>query len=105
MGSLRRGTLLKDVLKKTNTDSENETNAETVIYGHAYAELTDGTRYVGDLVSLTFRSVLEGNDQTVGADSLWDQLNSTQRNGLSEMYAAYKPVMRDWNIPNIKSSK
>ena len=103
--NLRQGTLLKDVLKNTNSDSENATNAETIIYGHTYAELTDGTRYVGNLVSLTFRSALEGDEQIAGAEKLWDQLNDIQKCGLTELYTAYETLMCGWNIPNIKTGK
>lgn len=104
--NLGQGTLLKDILQTTNSKEDNETYAVMQIYGRAYVELTDGTRYVGNMICLSMKEVLMGNDEMLGADGLWKNLDKTQQKSLVEMYTAYYNIMSvsSWKLPNIKAA-
>lgn len=102
--NLKQGTLLKDILKAANSDDDNKANAAMPIYGRAYVEFVDGTRYVGHLVCLSFRDVITGNEEMAGADGLWEELNANQQKALVDMYTAYSGVMSAWELPNIKAA-
>lgn len=104
--NLGQGTILKDILLPTNSADDNAANAEKVIYGQAYVEFTDGTRYVGNMVSVTLKDVLTGNDEMLGADGLWKNLTADQQKALVELYTTYYDVMSPsaWKLPNIKAA-
>ena len=102
--NLGQGTLLKDILKPSNSKEDNETYADAVIYGRAYVEFTDGSRYVGHLVKLTLRDVITGNEEMPGADGLWEELSADQQKSLVDMYTTYYDVMSGWTLPNIKAA-
>ena len=91
-------TLLKGIMKETNTDAVNSKNANVAIYGRAYL-LTDDNRYAfGNSAARTLRQ------QTEGADALWEKLSDSQRKGLQDMYTLYEAVMQQWAVPNLKGS-
>lgn len=102
--NLGQGTLLKDIMTTVNSDDDNLTNATMAIYGRAYVELTDGRRFVGNMVCLTLQDVMVGNSEMLGADGLWKDLTETQQNALVEMYKTYEAVMSDWKLPNIETA-
>lgn len=102
--NLAQGTLLKDIMKPTNSDDDNAAYATKEIYGRAYVELTDGRRYLGNLVCLTLRDVMTGNDEMPGADGLWAELTGKQQKALVDMYTTYYDVMSDWNLPHIQAA-
>ena len=102
--NLGQGTLLKNILQTANSDKDNLTNATMEIYGRAYVEFTDGTRYVGNLICLTLQDVMTGNDEMLGADGLFENLTKAQQKSLVTMYTTYYNVMSDWELPNIKAA-
>lgn len=91
-------TLLKGIMKTTNSDARNRLNANTPVYGNAYILTTDGRYLFGEVVS---RSLTE---QLQGVDQLWDSLSTVQSNTVLEMYKTYTSVMKNWDIPNITAS-
>jgi DNA-directed RNA polymerase specialized sigma24 family protein len=52
-------TLLKGILKDTNTDFKNQSNLNMTIYGRAYAKTADGQLLFGAPVSRSFREQME----------------------------------------------
>ena len=88
-------TLLKGIMKKTNSESINKRNANMDIYGRAYVKLNDGSYLFGKGVS---RSLKEQIEET---DKLWNKLNDDQMNGYTTVYETYRSVMKNWDIPNI----
>ena len=36
---------------------------------------------------------------------MWGYLTQTQKDGLLDMYRDFENVMKDWNIPNIKTAQ
>lgn len=92
------GTLLRGVMKQTNSQSENEAQAEMLVYGRAYILTKDGQYVLGDAVSRSLRQQVELiNDQ-------WDALSPDQTVAVLEMYENYKTIVGKWNIPNIQSA-
>ena len=91
-------TLLKGIMKQTNTQQTNETNSETVIYGRPYIRTKDNRYLFGSGVERTLRQ------QTEAADTLWEKLSDSQKETLQQMYTAYKSVMEAWNVPNLQGS-
>lgn len=91
-------TLLKGIMKETNSESINKRNANMDIYGRAYVKLKDGSYLFGKGVS---RSLKEQIEET---DKLWNKLSDEQMNGYKTVYRTYKSVMDKWEIPNIKKA-
>lgn len=89
------GTLLKDIMKKTNSAAVNSHNAEFDIFGVAYVQLKDGTVVLGEPVKMSLRDVVEA------ADALWDTLDTRQIQSMQTLYETYEPTMEGWNIPNL----
>ena len=56
------------------------------------------------MVCLTLQEVLEGNDEMVGADGLWETLKDNQKASLTAMYKTYEAVMSKWYLPNIEDA-
>ena len=91
------GTLLHGIMKYANSEEENATNAELPVFGRAYILTRDGRYIFGESVSRSLRQQVEA------IDSRWNTLTAQQQTELLEMYALYRSVMENWNIPNIKS--
>ena len=88
------GTLLREVLKETNSDEINRENAESKIYGSAYVLTEDGYMF-GECLIRTFR------EQVEIVDSMWSELTPVQKERTLEMYKSYSSVMESWDIPDI----
>ena len=96
-GANTPSTLLKNVLKETNTTAQNNRNADMKVYGRPYIQI--GERYIyGETVSRSFR------EQVELADTIWSTLTAEQQTAVQEMYRTFQTEMDTWTIPNIKAS-
>ena len=86
--------LLKNVVKTTNTVLENSRNANIPIYGRAYI-LTEEGYLFGAPAQRTFQ------EQVEGADAQWGKLDADQKLSVVNMYKLYRDVMKSWNLPNL----
>jgi len=96
-GSNTTSTLLKNVLKATNTAERNNCNAEMPVYGRAYIQIGDSYIY-GETVSRSFRQQVEI------LDTIWSTFTSAQHTAFLSMYHTFRESVEAWTIPNIKSS-
>lgn len=87
------GTLLRDILKQSNTPEENKVNGETVIYSASYVKFKDGTVVIGQPVVITLRQIVEK------IDGMYESLNKHQSDAFAAMYETYAAAMDHWNIP------
>lgn len=94
----RTGTLLKGIMKSTNTGAINTRNAGINVFGRAYIQTVDGEYLFGGAVSRNLK------EQVEGVDAIWNTLNQTQTEQMLSMYGKYYFVMRNWDIPNIKNA-
>ena len=90
-------TLLKNILSATNSDYQNNRNAQMLVYGRAYIETADGYIY-GDTVSRSFRQQVEL------ADASWASLSAEQQTALTDLYQAFTAVVDTWTVPNTKGN-
>ena len=95
-------TLLKNIMKSSNTYSTNNKNSSTQVYSQAYIEMLDGTRILGGSYNLSLKQILEGTTTTTGVDGLWETLQDTQKQPVIDMFNAFQDVMGAWKIPYIK---
>lgn len=93
-GNAGSSTLLKGILKETNTQKINGRNLAMEIYGRPYIKTAAGYIF-GEPVSRNLQQQLEA------ADALTGGLNASQWYGLETMYETYKEVLANVNIPNI----
>lgn len=91
------GTLLTGIMKDTNTDEENMRNAAMPVYGRAYILTADGY-YFGSCISRDLQTQFEA------VDALFTTLSDAQKSAVLSLYETYKPVMDQWQIPNIKDT-
>lgn len=96
-GTNTPSTLLKNVMKTTNTGAQNNRNANMQVYGRAYIQIGDSYIY-GETVSRSFRQQVEL------ADEIWSTLTAEQQTAVQAMYLAFRENMVSWTIPNIKNS-
>ncbi len=92
------GTLLQNIMKPTNTQTQNKANAQRSIYCVSYAELKDGTYALSAPVSISLQEVAQK------VDKIWNTLTPSQVTGMKEMFQAYEPIMENWNVPNLQKS-
>lgn len=90
-------TLLKGIMKVTNSESINKRNANMDIYGRAYVQLEDGTYLFGLGVSRNLREQIELMD-----NEYWYLYSDSQKNDVAELCNTYPDVTKSWNIPNIR---
>ena len=90
------GTLLKGIMKERNTEARNRANSQVPVYGAAYLRTLDGRYIFGQPVERTLQQQVEA------ADSLWQQLDNSQKTALLEFYHAYEPIFDTWDVPNMK---
>ena len=96
-GANTPSTLLKNVMKETNTVSQNNRNADMKVYGRPYIQI--GERYIyGETVSWNFR------EQVELADAMWSTFTTEQQTAVLTMYRTFQEAMDTWTIPNIKAS-
>ena len=96
------GTLLKNIMKSSNSYTTNNKNASTQVYSQAYIELNDGTRILGGAYKLSLKQILEGTATTTGVDGLWETLQDNQKQPVIDMFNKFQSVMSQWKIPYIK---
>jgi hypothetical protein len=99
-GNAGNSTLLTGVMKKGNSAATNRLNAGMAVYGVPYIKLTDGSILLGDTVDYSLRDLVMLADE----DALWQNLPTKATAALVSMYKAYKTVMSEWNIPNLKAA-
>jgi len=92
--SVQTGVLLREVMKKSLDDIENEYRANIPIFGRAYIKTEDGYVF-GSVVNRSLKS------QIVAVNGIYDQLTDLQRDSVLEMYGQYESVMKEWNIDKI----
>lgn len=96
------GTLLKNIMKTSNSYTINNRNSSTQVYSQAYIELTDGTRILGGSYNLSLKQIMEGTATSTGVDGLWETLDADQKQPVINMFNAFQDVMGAWKIPYIK---
>lgn len=95
-------TLLKNIMKVSNSYSTNNKNSSTQVYSQAYIELEGGTRILGGSYKLSLKQIMEGTETTTGIDGLWETLDSTKKQPVIAMFNQFQDVMTTWKIPYIK---
>ena len=91
--------ILEGILKPENGYTINKRNANTKVYGVAYA-IVNGEMILGEEYYFSLRDLTEMiNDQ-------WDtlKLSEAQIAKLVNMYEEYQTVMRTWDIPRIQTA-
>ncbi len=91
------GTLLKNIMKTSNTDANNNRNANMAVYGRPYILTTDGEYIFGETVQRSLKQQLEA------IDAAWNNYSETAQETVITMYRNYRNAMKNWNIPNIKN--
>lgn len=98
-GNNKNSTLLDGVMKQSNSDLVNKQNAVMPVYGNAYIKLKDGTILLGEGFDLSLRDLV----LIAVEDGIWQTHSEDAKEALAQMYNKYTAVMRDWNIPNLKT--
>ena len=80
------------------SDKENQNRANIPVYGRAYMLLKNGEYILGEPASRTLQSVTEEIDK-----DYYPNLGENQKY-LQNLYNAFRSVMEDWNLSNIKES-
>lgn len=93
----KTSTLLKGVMKTTNTEAINRRNVDIPIYGRAYMELTDGTMIFGDTAKRSFKEQIEL------VNGMWYDLNIPQRDSAYTIYEDFPSILDSWDIMNIQA--
>ncbi len=89
-------TLLRNILKSSNTEIRNACNADMQVYGRPYIQTAGGYIY-GECVNRSFR------EQVEQADADWADLTPEQQTALIELYRAFQSAMEDWVLLNVKN--
>ena len=97
-GNVATGTLLKNVMCTSNTNSVNDQQSKLKIWGCPYVLTKDGQYLFGESVS---RSLL---DQAQAVDAIWKTLTTAQKNAFKTMYRTYSTVMENWYLPNVNNT-
>ena len=93
-GNAGTSTLLKGILKDTNTDAINSRNMAMTIYGRPYIKTADGYLF-GETIS---RSL---NKQLTDIDGMVDELSGGQLHHLKEFYKKYESQLSGLNLENV----
>lgn len=101
--NMENGTVLTAIMKTTYTGIINRRNSARSIRGQNYVILNDETRVVGPEISYSLKDVFEGNGVT-GVDALWSRWDASTKTNILALYNKFKPIMKTWNIPNIKKA-
>lgn len=92
------GALLKNILRQDNSTAANSANGEMIVYGRAYAELSDGSLVFGEGVGYSLQQLLSAIDGKVNT------LTAAQKVALTAMYQDYIGVAHKWTLPKIHST-
>jgi len=87
-------TLLTQIMKETNSDTKNATNAATPVFGRAYIKTADGYLF-GEYVRRTLK------EQVELADVNFNMLTESQKESATAMYKTYESVAENWDVPQI----
>ena len=87
--------LLTNIFKQTNDAATNQNNGEMIIYGRAYAILTDGSYVFGEGVGYSLQQLLSAIDKKVPT------LNDAQKEALNAMYDNYIGITHRWDLVNM----
>ena len=91
-------TLLKGILRTSNTVAKNESNMNVSVYGRAYAKTADGQYLFGRCVSRSMKEQLEGVNDIV------DDLSSAQIKTVTNIYYRYKSVLENKGLDKIHAA-
>ena len=91
-------TLLKGILKPTNTNEKNETNLNTSIFGRAYVVTMDGQYVFGKTVNRSMLQQLEGVNGQV------DDLSNAQIKNIANIYKTYQSVLSNKGLDKIQAA-
>lgn len=95
-GNAGTGTLLKGIIKSTNSEGNNERNAKMPIYGRPYVQLKGTGEYIfGNAARRSLRQQLEAIDNN------WSSYSENQKKSILWMFWNYKNVLSGWDITNI----
>ena len=93
----KTSTLLKGIMKTTNSERINLRNVDIPIYGRAYMELNDGTLVFGDSAKRSFK------EQIDLVNDMWYDLNIPQRDSAYSLYEQFTSILDSWDIMNIQA--
>lgn len=96
-------TMVKGIMKTTNLESTNATNATLRIYGRTYVQF-DNTILYGDCVARSLQEQICGSESMYGIERMWDGLSTIQKRNIMDLYTKYQGVMDDWDIPTISGA-
>lgn len=91
----KTGTLVKGVIKSTNSEANNERNAGMPIYGAPYVQLKNGTYIFGNTAQRSLRQQMEM------VDNNWSSYTAKAQESVLWMFRNCKNMISKWNIPNI----
>ncbi len=94
-GNAGTGTLLKGIIKHSNSEANNDRNANMPIYGRPYVQLTSGEYIFGKTVQRSLKQQLELVDDN------WSNYTTKQQEAILWMFRDYKKVLSGWDISNI----
>lgn len=94
-GNAAASTLLKGILKDTNTDAINSRNMAMTVYGRPYLKTADGYVF-GESVSRSLVSQLQDIDGMVSG------LSSSQLHALKEFYNKYEAQLSSLQLENVE---
>ena len=93
-GNTAASTLLKGILKDTNTDAVNSRNLAMTIYGRPYIKTADGY-FFGATVSRAL------DHQLTDIDGMVDTLSGAQLHAVKEFYKKFEAQLSSLNLENI----
>lgn len=93
-------TLLKNIMKTTNTQSANRSNSMMSVFGRAYI-LTKNDEYV--FGNAACRNLVE-QVKLAASDEYWPKYETSQQDAAVTMYRQYTDIMRTWSVNNIESA-
>ena len=94
-GNAFGSTLLKGIMKSTNTQVQNEANATMPIYGRAYVLTTDGQYLFGHSNSRALKQQLED------VNDIRKTLTAEQRAAVVAVCYQYADIMRSWDMVDL----
>ena len=89
---------VEEIISDTQSVAANQTRCAVPVYGRAYVQLNDGTMLFSQAKSFTMRQAMEH------MDDWWNEpgaLTDGNKTALQNFFAAYKDLMKDWDLPNI----
>ena len=94
-GNAAASTLLKGIMKDTNTEAINDRNMAMTVYGRPYLKTADGYLF-GQPIS---RSLV---NQLQDIDGMVDSLSGSQRHALKEFYNKFEARLEGLDLSNIE---